>query len=466
MKMSSLKSAEVVRRWENEPNGVAGPLAFSMARILLVAALLGAPLAFGAVVPWAWVALGLAAALALFLWALGSVQQGALKLIWSPLYIPLALFFLLGVAQYAARLTLDRSETRQALVLLVADLAYFFLAVQLFAGAGSTTLLAFGLTVLVFAGCMGLFAIVQFASGASQIYGIVDTPSGAIFGPYVNRDHFAGLMEMLIPVAVLYTAGRHGSFWVEGSVWRVSAATLALASLLLSGSRGGLLALSAEIAIATSALRTWGPRTWERRRLAMTAVITLFAGVMLLAYFDPGRVAKRLGSVVYVEGSWADWAGYRKSMILDSLHMWRDHPLLGVGLGDFETAYPRYQSFPGDLWIDHAHNDYVEAIAETGLVGAVLILSALGFFLRLAFRDWGHPFRSRAGWIRLGAAVGCCGMLVHSLWDFNLHIPANAAWFAVLAGIATTARPSPATDNQVSVADPLLEDLGGSSAGC
>jgi O-antigen ligase len=115
----------------------------------------------------------------------------------------------------------------------------------------------------------------------------------------------------------------------------------------------------------------------------------------------------------------------------------REHgPLLGVGLGDFETAYPRYQSVSTDMWIDHAHNDYVEAAAETGLVGALLVLAALALFIRLVFRDWKNPFRSQAGWIRLGAAIGCCGMLVHSLADFNLHIPANAAWFAVLAGIA------------------------------
>jgi O-antigen ligase len=419
-------------------------MAFLIARILLVAALLGAPLAFGAVIPCAWVALGLVAALGLSLWALGSVQQGALRLIWSPLYIPLALFFLLGVAQYGARLTLDRSETRQALVLLIADLAFFFLAGQLFAGPRSGPLRAFGLTVLVFAGSMGLFAILQFASGAHRIYGIVETPGDVLFGPYVNRDHFAGLMEMLIPVAVLYIAGRHGRFSLPALVWRVSAATLAFASLLLSGSRGGLLALSAEIVIAMSVLGRAGARTRERRRLAMAAAITFVAGVMLFAYVDPGWVAKRLGSVAYVDTAWADWAGSRKSMALDALRMWRDHPVLGVGLGDFETAYPRYQSFPSDDWIDHAHNDYVEAVAETGLVGAVLILSALAFFLRLAFRDWGLPFRSQAGWIRLGAAIGCCGMLAHSFWDFNLHIPANAAWFAVLAGIATTARASEA----------------------
>ena len=109
-----------------------------------------------------------------------------------------------------------------------------------------------------------------------------------------------------------------------------------------------------------------------------------------------------------------------------------------AGLGDFETAYPRYQSYSSDTWVDHAHNDYVEAAAETGLVGALLILSALALFLPLAFRDWKNPFRSHGGWIRLGAAIGCCAMLGHSFGDFNMHIPANAAWFAVLAGIAAT----------------------------
>jgi O-antigen ligase len=418
------------------------PPAFSLARLLLVAALLGSPLAFGAVVPWAWAALGLVASLGLFLWALGSVQQRALKLIWSPLYIPLAMFFLLGVVQCGSRLALDRSETRQALVLLVTDLAFFFLAVQLFAGPRSATLRPFGLGVLVFAGCMGLFAILESASGVHRIYGIVDTPNGALFGPYVDRDHFAGLMEMLLPVAVLYIAGWRGRFSLEGSIWRVSAATVALAALLLSGSRGGLLALSAEIAIATAALRWAGARPGQRRRLAMAAGLTLVAGVLLFACVDPGWVAKKLGSVAYVDRTWADWAGDRKNMAVDALRMWRDHPLLGVGLGDFETAYPCYQSYASDLWIDHAHNDYVEAAAETGLVGALLILSAVALFLRLAFRDWRHPFRSQAGWIRLGAAIGCCGMLVHSVGDFNLHIPANAAWFAVLAGIATAAQAS------------------------
>src|SRR5256885_13757578 len=95
----------------NDAVRAADPLALSTARLLLIATLIGAPWAYAAMVTWAWVALGLIASLALFLWAVGTAQQGALRLIWSPLYVPIAMFFLLGVVQYAARLTLDRSET-------------------------------------------------------------------------------------------------------------------------------------------------------------------------------------------------------------------------------------------------------------------------------------------------------------------------------------------------------------------
>jgi len=324
---------------------------------------------------------------------------------------------------------------------------FFFLAGQLFDGSVSRTLRMFGLAVLLFAGSMGLFAILQFASSAHQIYGVVETPSGALFGPYVNPDHFAGLLEMLAPVAVFYILGRRETLSVESLVWRVSAATLAIASLLLSGSRAGLLALSAEILIATSALRRGGARTTLGRRLLMAAGFSLFASVVLFAYVDPGWVARKLGSVAHVDRAWADWAGFRKSLALDSLRMCHDHPVLGVGLGNFETAFPQYQSFPSDLWFDHAHNDYLEAVAETGLVGALLIISALALFIRLAFKDWALRLRSQDNWIRLGAAIGCCGILVHSFLDFNLHIPANAAWFAVLAGIATSAQPAAVTES-------------------
>jgi O-antigen ligase len=465
----------------------------SVARFVLVAALVVAPWTFGAVDPTGWVSLGIVASVVLMLWAIGSVQQGVLTLVWSPLYLPLAAFFILGVIQYAARLALDRAETRSALVLLAADLVFFFVATQLFATAGADTWRRFGLTVLVLAASLGLFAILQFADGEQKMFGVFDIGGTSFFGPYVNPNHFAGLMEMLVPVAVLYIAARRGAPSLAALAWLVTAAAIAVASLLLSGSRGGLLALAAETTIAL-ALAVHSRRSLFRRSLGAVAAATVLAAALLFAWVDPGWVSKRLALVANVGGpAWTELADFRKSMALDSLRMWRAHPLLGVGLGNFETAYPGYQSFPSEMWMDYAHDDYVEALAETGLVGAVLMLAALAIFLRLAFvsgaRGQGLGVREGIGnrgqgtgasedgnrvsgvgssksrsrgfslipnpqplvpsgvpWIKFGAALGCCGMLVHSFLDFNLHIPANAAWFAVLAGIASL--PGPGGDNE------------------
>ena len=114
--MVSLNSVEVLLFEDHVATIKPDPVAFSIARILLAAALIGAPLAFGAVESGAWMSLVLVACLALFLWTLGSVQQSAVKFVWSPLYFPLALFLILGLVQYGARLTVDKWETRAALV--------------------------------------------------------------------------------------------------------------------------------------------------------------------------------------------------------------------------------------------------------------------------------------------------------------------------------------------------------------
>ncbi len=413
-----------------------GSPAISFARVVLVVTLFAAPWAFGAVENWAWVALGLAAALVLLFWAIGSIQESVLKLARTPLFLPLGLFFAVGVVQYASHLAIDRWETQRALVLLATDLTFFFVTVQLFSTATGAVWRNFGLVVLALAGSLGFFAILQFAAGEQQIYGEVATPGNLLFGPYVNPNHFAGLMEMLIPVAVFYIAERHQKRSLSLVVWLAVGAAVAVASLLLSGSRGGLLALAVEFVIAIAVLGSGSGRVRSGFALLIAAMMLL--SLLLFTWVDPGFVAQKLGRLVSSDNNsvWLEWADFRKVVATDSVRIIRDHPVMGVGLGNFETAYPRYQSFASELWIDYAHNDYVQAVTETGLAGALLILLAITLFVRQAFATPVRASIPEGGWIRLGAALGCCGMLVHSFFDFNLHIPANAAWFAVLAGVA------------------------------
>ena len=132
--------------------------------------------------------------------------------------------------------------------------------------------------------------------------------------------------------------------------------------------------------------------------------------------------------------------GNRQKIAEDSLRMCHDHLVLGVGLGAFEVAYTPYQSIVTDLTIDYAHDDYVQFMAETGIWGWVLAPLAITIFFVLSFRHLPMRLRQQSGWLQFGAAVGVCGILVHSFSEFNLHIPANAAWFTFLAALATLPR--------------------------
>jgi O-antigen ligase len=428
----SLEAQEV----KKQPGG----LAFSAARLLLGAALLTAPLAFGAVQEWAWAALSVLAIFGLWLWAIGSVQQGVLRIVWCSLYLPALLFLGLGAIQFFLRLSPDPIALRESLLKLVTDLLFFFLVGQLLASSSDQTWRRLGLAVSVFAFSISLFAILQFFSSHGLIYWQVKPRwGGTIFGPYVNHSHYAGLMEMLIPLSAGYVLFRPKSHPTRALL--SFAVVVQIASVFLSGSRGGLIALFVEFLIlAVVLLRRAVAST--RRKLVLPIALGMAASVLLFLWMDPGDVSKRLETVVRLGDSPEAALGYRKNVPLDSLRIFLDHPWMGAGLGSFRVVYPRYQSFPSDLLWDHAHNDYAEALAETGLAGALLILWALGSFFRLAFRNLPERIIHGRDSIRLGAAVGCCGLLVHSLSDFNLHIPANAAWFAVCAACATVGLPA------------------------
>jgi hypothetical protein len=434
------------------------PWSYALARTSLIASLLAAPLAFGAVQEWAWGAMAVVAFLLLFLWSIAGARQGSLKILWSPLYLPAGLFFLLGMIQIAGRLTMDPIATRESLLKLATDLILFFLAGQLFSAPasvraplsvcgtrgdriwrvseGSDILPASSLrwTIVVYAFLLALFAIFQFFSSQGLIYWMVQSP-GWTFGPYVNHNHYAGLMEMLIPLSVasaLPALRKQSSAAVVGCVILIP-----VASLLLSGSRGGFISLLVEVLLAAVLVFWCGPRH-ARRLTALVGGATLVAAALLFFWMAPRHVAERLAKMG--DGTHPPEVELRNRLVAarDSLGILRDHPWLGTGLGSFETAFPRYQSFPSDFLWDHAHNDYAEALAETGLAGGAAILSGLGLFFWLAFRNLRERLRRPAGWMQFAAALGCCAFLVHSFADFNFHIPANAAWFVVCAAVATS----------------------------
>lgn len=404
--------------------------------------LFAAPLAFGAVEGWAWGSIGIVAAVLLAVWGARIARRGALELVWSPLYVPAAGMVVLGAAQLLAGRTLDSAGSREALIKLAADTLIFFLALQFWGAERShrsprvDPALGLGPLVTVYAFALALFGILQWYSSEGLIYWRVKT-SGWVFGPYVNHNHYAGLMELLIPMAAAYALSRPNKN--GGKALLAFLVFLPVISVLLSGSRGGCVALIAELLIIAAVA---APRWRGKSRRFLLAACLLLGAVFaaLLFWLGTGAVARRMATLGGLARTPDVTLGRRLTLAQDTLRLAWSHPWAGSGLGSFAVAFPGVQSFASDAVYNHAHNDFLEALSETGAAGGALMALALILFLREAFGDLRAKLASNAGWVRFGAGVGCCGLLVHSLVDFNLHIPANAAWFAFLLGIAVAPR--------------------------
>jgi O-antigen ligase len=380
--------------------------------------------------------------LALILWAGGCAHRGVLKIRWSPLYWPFLAFLILAAVQLFAGFTADHEATREAVLKIITNLAFFFLAGQLLTSPDNGRALEWlGLivTLLAFALCILALAQMSWGGGARLIYWTFPV-SVWPFGPYVNHNDYAGLMEMLLPISVAYILSRSANASLRFLLW--CGVGLVIISIWISGSRGGTVVLVVEGLLLAGILI--GPRP---RGVSLPSSLVLLAVVLISAavfswMVSTGRVGNHAWSVFETNRSLEVTFGDRIRVAIDTLHIVRSHPWMGVGVGCFEDVFPSYLTFPKDMHWSHAHNDLLEAVAETGLPGAVMILAGIVLFFLIAFRHLEGRLRHGRGWIQMGAAVGAVGLLCHSFVDFNLHIPANAAWFVVCLAIATHLRPA------------------------
>jgi O-antigen ligase len=128
--------------------------------------------------------------------------------------------------------------------------------------------------------------------------------------------------------------------------------------------------------------------------------------------------------------------GVRVTIDRDCLRMWRERPVVGWGLGTFPVVYPRFRSFYTSFFVNEAHNDYLQLLVETGLVGFAIALWFLVVTFRRAWAKLENWTETANGTLTVAALLGCVGILVHSFLDFNVQIPANAALFFVLCALA------------------------------
>lgn len=391
-----------------------------------------AVLAHGAVEAWSASILEIGVAALFSLWGFLVFRGQQAELRWNALGWPLISFSGLALIQYFAGLSAYPYLTKIELLKLAAYLLLFFLTLQSFRTSDEWRGLVWFLLILGFA--VALFGIAQHLTFNGKLYWFRELRYGGVpFGPYVNRNHFAGLMELIVPMGLAILILRV----VGPDQWPLVAllTVLPVGALFLSASRGGITSFLVQLGIMAILIRM---RRGERKHLGAAAVVLLLAG-MLVAWLGVGRTLERFSKLQSLEVS----EGRRWIIIKDSFRIIYNHPLLGTGLGTFIVVYPKHESFYDGKVVNHAHNEYVEALAETGLLGGLCGLFFIVILVRLSLANLRSSASSFELAVHIGSFVACAGLLVHSLVDFNLHIPSNALLFLLQAASTTSHFQSP-----------------------
>lgn len=383
-------------------------------------------LAYGAVETWSTFVLEAGATALFALWVVRQLWARTIRVSAHSLYLPAIFFFLAVVAQLGLHISAYPYVTQYELAQYVAYGVFLFLGGECFRDEASARKIA--IIVTAFGGLYATFAVIQGLTDNGRLYWVrAPQYAGWIYGSYVHHGHYAGLIEMLLPVALI--AGSGHLLRQPARAMVLFAGGVMAASIFLSASRGGMVSFVAEIMIAVALLSLVSSRNKQKPVAPLLAVLALI--VVLVAAGSRGQVFARFGDVRLLD---------RTAVLRDIGHMWKEKPVLGWGLGTFQTVYPRFRSFFTTANVNAAHNDYAQIVAEMGSVGAVL---ALWFMFALYRRSRPHTWRWQTEWrrnVQFGALIGCSGILVHALGDFNLQIPANASMFFFLAGIAASPR--------------------------
>lgn len=324
---------------------------------------------------------------------------------------------------------------RQELLRILVYAAVFFLVLNNLHRQESTQIIAFtwfGLAVLI-----SFYAVFQFATKSDLVWNVHSGYLGRGSGTYICPNHLAGFLEMLLPLAVAYAFVGRGKALTKILVGY--AALTMVAGIAVTASRGSWVAVV--LALIGIALLLLAHRSFRWPAIAL--LVLLIAGgtlaVVKTDYFKQRFNRTFVAGKVDLDTRWALWDS--------AIRMWQDHVWCGVGPGHYDLNFRLYRPASVQLQADRAHNEYLNTLADWGVIGLVIVASALVLLTAGVIRVWRHVQRDGGAFSSnqsdkfafvLGAAMGLFALALHSAVDFNLHIPANAIIAVTLMALLTS----------------------------
>ena len=267
-----------------------------------------------------------------------------------------------------------------------------------------------------------------------------------VTGTFVNRNHFSGYLEMIIPLTIGLILARGKIFSLAGMRWRdkvlmlserkfsgyllIAVAIVVMAvGIIFSRSRSGIFLLIFSFILFFGWSLIYSRKKEDQKKWAshflkvifiIILAVSLYVGIdSTLERFSPDRLLNEQRPVFWK----------------NTLSFFADFPLVGTGLGTFASLYPDWDEGGNLVRIYHAHNDYLEYLSELGIIGFILLVGGVLYMLVKSFLVWrerGHP---EVKGLALGGIVAVICILIHSITDFNLHIPANMLLFSVVLSL-------------------------------
>ncbi len=393
--------------------------------VLLALAAAAGPLALGAARPWLVSPLLAGLGLAFGIWGVSlSVKKVPLR--WIPeVHLPLLVVLVYLLVRY--RLAPVEYTARMAVMTGTAGVLAFWLGSAWLDRRWCLRLFVVLWAVLGIG--ISVYGLWQAVTETDLVYWIhrAEQYRGRASGTYINANHLAGWIEMVLPWIFAGTLAG-GLAWYARIPGLLVSALMGTAHLF-TFSRGGWLAASGELV----GFAWWRSRPGWRRRLAVGGVVLLIAAAAAVLILASGSIRER-----FLESRPGSDTSFRMRV-----HMWRSawtmfrgNPWFGIGPGMYEWAFVNHRVRGYQFWTPYAHNDYLQALAEHGIVGVLLfLLAAAGTGVVLL-----RAKRSARDESEKGAAVAVrvvlVGLAIHSLVDFNLHIPANTITFGICLGLA------------------------------
>ncbi|HJX34588.1 MAG TPA: O-antigen ligase family protein, partial [Desulfatiglandales bacterium] len=332
----------------------------------------------------------------------------------------------------SAAFSQHRQSSLWALVLLFNYLTILYLTIHLTTTRSQLKgLIWLIIGIAAFLSVFGLFKKFGMNPFSWWDYGDLKYRPDFLSATFGNCNHLAGYLEMSIPLLL-------GLFLLEyrgGKIFLIIYLTILLFSaLILSLSRGGWIGMLTGLSFMSVCLLV--SVYFKRKILLVSAIIgTIFAALVILAstpVVEEIRTLTEMDQTPNLSQRMVVWGG-----VMDMIG---DYPVLGSGPGTFATVFTQYQPPGIASYYNYAHNDYLHFISETGLALIALIIWMGIALYRKGFEKLKNPSRLVRG-TTLGAMTGITAILIHSIVDFNLHIPANAILFTILVAVVVSPIP-------------------------